>query len=117
MSNKISLDFDGVLSEEEGIFYAKNLLSLGHELWVVTSRYGPIESSYNDKLKRVCNNLDIPSERVVFTNGESKYAFFEKNNDFFIHIDDDFVDIELIKIYTDVHAILWPDERDLIYQG
>jgi hypothetical protein len=117
MSNKVSFDFDGVLSTDEGIACAMGLIDRGYDVCITTSRYEGLDNHYNQRLRDAIDLLGLDLDKVVFTNGESKFAFFEKNQDFVFHVDDDYVEVELIREYTDVRAIHWPDERHIIQQS
>lgn len=105
---KVSFDFDGTLEREDVQEYAKKLIKLGIEVWVVTTRY---DSNHQHKwtLKfpeeqwaKVCANTDgdpnfglwgvieklgIPRHHVRFTCMEWKYTYL-KGTKFLWHLDD-----------------------------
>lgn len=114
---KCSFDFDCTLDRTPVQNYAKELLSRPEiEVWVVTSRYNDNEKFQkffkttsnvdlsNTDLWYIVNQLNIPKERVHFTNMTDKWHFF-KDKDFLWHLDDDFVEIRNILKHTKTKAI------------
>ena len=101
---KVSFDFDHTLSRKDVQTFAKELVSEGHEVWIVTSRFSDeaakekkwhwIEGQ-NQKLFDVAKDCGIKVENIHFTNMESKSLFLEGKG-FIFHLDDD--DIELMDI-------------------
>jgi hypothetical protein len=101
---KVSFDFDGTLSRKDVQKLAKDLVSEGYEVWIVTSRFSDeaakdkkwhwIEGQ-NQKLFDVAEDCGIKLENIHFTNMESKSLFLEGKG-FIFHLDDD--DIELMDI-------------------
>lgn len=117
MKKKVSFDFDSTLDRKIVQIYAKELLSREDvEVWVVTSRFGDNElfqkffmTSHNVEVSnkdlwKVINTLEIPKERVIFTNMKDKYHFF-KNKNFLWHLDDDFIEVRQILNNTKTIAI------------
>ena len=101
---KVSFDFDHTLSRKDVQTFAKELVSEGHEVWIVTSRFSDeaakekkwhwIEGQ-NQKLFDVAKECGIKKENIQFTCMESK-SYFLSGKEFIFHIDDD--DIELMDI-------------------
>ena len=101
---KVSFDFDHTLSRKDVQVFAKELVSEGHEVWIVTSRFSDeaakekkwhwIEGQ-NQKLFDVAEDCGIKKENIHFTCMESK-SIFLKDKGFIFHLDDD--DIELMDI-------------------
>ena len=83
---KISFDFDGTLTNEEVQDYAKSLINLGHDVWIVTKRF---EDSDNYDLFDLAGYVGIKKENVAFTNGVWKCVYFKEHEDFELHLDDD----------------------------
>jgi hypothetical protein len=105
---KVSFDFDGTLEREDVQEYAKTLIKLGVEVWVVTTRY---DSNHQHKYFRVfpeeqwakvCSHtngdpnfglwgviekLGIPRHHVRFTCMEYKYKYLDGTK-FIWHLDD-----------------------------
>ena len=102
---KVSFDFDHTLSRKDVQSFAKELVSEGHEVWLVTSRFSDeaakekkwhwIEGQ-NQKLFDVAEDCGIKKENIHFTCMESK-SIFLKDKGFIFHLDDD--DIELMDIF------------------
>ena len=102
---KVSFDFDHTLSRKDVQTFAKELVSKGHEVWIVTSRFSDeaakekkwhwIEGQ-NQKLFDVAQDCGIKKENIQFTCMESK-SIFLKDKGFIFHLDDD--DIELMDIF------------------
>jgi len=109
---KISVDFDGTLSEIDVQMYIKSLINLGVEVWIVTARYDH-ESKYSakmiedwgiknlrfehDELFRIADELGIARDHIIFMNMNPKKHFFIDNRDFVFHLDDDSVELITIK--------------------
>jgi len=108
---KISFDFDGTLELQSVQTYAKELIERGVEVWVVTSRFGDDElykrffhtstnvDLTNRDLREVTDRLGIPEERIHFTNMKDKWEFIE-NRGFIWHLDDDWIENEMINSRT-----------------
>jgi hypothetical protein len=101
---KVSFDFDSTLSRKDVQVLAKELVSEGHEVWIVTSRFSDEAArdkkwhwikGQNQKLFDVAKDCGIKVENIHFTNMESKSLFLEGKG-FIFHLDDD--DIELMDI-------------------
>ena len=114
---KVSFDFDDVLSIKYIQNYALELIERGIEVWVITSRFGD-DKKYkkffltttnvkltNKDLMEIINKLKITEERLVFTNMKDKYEYFQKYPDFLWHLDDDWIENDLINKNTKVIGI------------
>lgn len=104
------------------------LISKGVEIWIVTSRWrnkNDYENkfertgrlSFNSDLFEVTDFLEIPRDRILFTNGEEKWKGI-KGKEFLFHIDDDWKESELINKKTESRGIpsrgnpSWRDQAD-----
>lgn len=114
---KVSFDFDGCLSDHFfGVLnlHKKEIQNLLVELvndesfdvYIITRRFGPINCNKGQKNEHevVLNllnelNIQLPEEKIIFTNREYKYSFINKL-DIDIHLDDDNREHELIKKFT-----------------
>lgn len=99
---KVSFDFDNTLSRKDVQRFAKELVSEGVEVWIITSRISDEQSKLeytcnytldrvfksNKKLFRVADNVGIKREHITFCNFAPKIDFI-KNNNFLFHLDDD----------------------------
>jgi hypothetical protein len=101
---KVSFDFDSTLSRKDVQVFAKELVSEGHEVWIVTSRFSDEAGKeknwhwilgQNQRLFDVAEDCGIKVENIHFTCMESKSLFLEGKG-FIFHLDDD--DIELMDI-------------------
>jgi uncharacterized protein YajQ (UPF0234 family) len=101
---KISFDYDCTLSEPFIQKIAEVFIKSGCDVWVLTSRKddtiienGKIigHSGFNMDLRRTIERLGIPFEKVIFTDGDYKHRYFFEN-EFDIHFDDAFDEIENI---------------------
>lgn len=104
---KISFDFDSTLDKKYIQEYAKLLINKGYDIWIVTSRNSNEKmdnNSYNEDLFKVADSVGIKKENIIFTCMEDKYKFF-KNKDFLIHLDDDWIELNLINKYTKTRGI------------
>lgn len=89
---RVSFDFDGTLSTYAGRQYAKKLRKEGFDVWVVTAR----SHSHHEDLEKELEEIGIPSLTVVYTAMEDKVDYFKKHDNFIFHLDDDFIECELI---------------------
>lgn len=108
---RCSFDFDGTLELQIVQNYAKELIERGVEVWVVTSRFGDDElykkfyqtttnvDLTNSDLRQITDPLGIPEERIHFTNMRDKWEFIE-NRGFSWHLDDDWIENEMINART-----------------
>lgn len=105
---KISFDFDATLSREGIQRIAKFVIKKGFDTWIVTSRYNP-NNPYNKQtsqdLFKIAENVGISKKNIIFTNQQPKYIYLQENN-FLCHLDDDIEEINLIKKFTKIKAIL-----------
>lgn len=113
----VSFDFDGTLNDHFSGQHNPNkkeiqnlLVQLSHDenfsVYIITRRYGPEHSEkglgkeHEGIFKLLAElNLQLPEEKVIFTNREMKY-YTIVNLGIDIHIDDDFRDRELINKFT-----------------
>jgi len=114
---KVSFDFDGTLERESVQRYAKELIDRGHEVWIVTSRFGDDEryktffmtttpvGLTNADLFDIAAKLGIPRERVHFTDMDDKWPFMKFSQEFLWHLDDDWIENKNILKYTKTKAI------------
>jgi len=100
---RISFDFDGTLSRDNVFEMAQKCITSGIEVWIVTSRctennYRLLNLYYNNHdLFHYAEKLNIPRERIVFTNLTPKWKFFANTNiDFLAHLDDDWSELLVI---------------------
>jgi hypothetical protein len=117
---KVSFDFDSTLSRDDVQEFASELIDLGFDVWVVTSRFDDkianeknwwwIEKN-NKELYDVCEKLNIPKENIVFTEMVDKINFL-KDKGFLFHLDDDELEIELIKESGDSCKGIWVELKD-----
>lgn len=117
---KISFDFDNTLSKLKLQNICHRLINKNHDVWIVTSRcnevYG-IKYDNND-LFNIAYQLNIPNEKIHFTNACNKDLFLI-NNRFDIHLDDDRFEIDLLKnsdvIGINVTESFWIDKlREIV---
>lgn len=113
----VSFDFDGTLSREFVQSYAKQLITEGHDVWIVTSRFGDDEkykrffltsagvNLTNSDLFEVADKLGIKRDHIVFTDMQEKWIYFENHPEFVWHLDDDWVENRQILNNTKVKAI------------
>lgn len=99
---KVSFDFDGTLEFQDVQNYAKELIDLGYEVWVVTTRWDenhkhkyPLNATLDD-LWEVVDRIGIPRHRVRFTCMEWKYTYL-KGTSFVWHLDDNDAEFKYAK--------------------
>lgn len=121
---KVSFDFDKTLSKPEVQKFAKELVSKGHDVWIVTSRCSgdsdnPIAKMNSFRLNRmnevlfyIAKEVGIPENRIVFTCFDPK-ANYLKGRGFSFHLDDDEIELEDIEnsgdpcVAVDVNLQSW----------
>lgn len=104
---KVSFDFDSTLSEQKVQEYAKELISRGFEVWIVTSRMGfgkEPKVGWNDDLFLVAESVGIKKENIHFCCMADKSEFLNGKG-FIFHIDDDNIELSFVKTDTDVTPI------------
>jgi hypothetical protein len=104
---KISFDFDQTLSRWDVQTFAKELIERGFDVWIVTSRLecSKTHEFDNQDIFQVVCRLSIPREKIVFTNFNGKETFFQNNQDFVFHLDDDPQELLFINSTTNVKVI------------
>ena len=116
---KISFDFDSTLSREDVQEFASELINLGFDVWVVTSRFSDEigeknnwhwTKKNNQELYDICNKLNIPRENIIFTNMVDKIEFL-KDKGFLFHVDDDELELEFIEESGDSCKGVWVELR------
>lgn len=102
--HKVSFDFDSTLSRKDVQSFAKELITLGHDVWIVTSRCATepaLERGWhwverqNQELYDVAEEVGIPKDKIVFTEHVDKIKYLQ-GKDFTFHLDDD--EFELMAI-------------------
>lgn len=102
----VSFDFDGTLSKNAVQDFARYCMDQGLTPWIVTSRSREgMHESYNLELFKIGQELGIPTERTIFTNGGLKKDYFKHYPDFIFHLDDDWIELHEITQHTEVKAI------------
>jgi len=102
MNKRVSFDFDDTLTREDVQEYAKELISKGVEVFVVTKRYDELhkhlwaDNPTNDDLWEVTNRLGIPERNVIFTNVQPKSKVLLGSNVLW-HLDD------TVEVLHDIH--------------
>ena len=106
---KVTFDFDGTLSNPEVQEFAKNLVNIGLDVWIITARVDneiAIENGWhwivrqNKRVFEISEKCGIKSENIIFTSMYDKIEFIE-GNEFIFHLDDDNYEIELINNNSD----------------
>jgi FMN phosphatase YigB (HAD superfamily) len=90
----VSFDFDGTLSRSEIQKIAKEIKALGHRTCIITNRYA---ASNNDIVYRVAKEVGIKDHHVWFCDMLGKNRFIRPAMMIDVHIDDDFIERELIE--------------------
>lgn len=103
LKDRVSFDFDGVLSTNEGQSLARAEIKRGNTVFIVTKRSAYSRSS---EVFAVADCLGIPRENIHFTDTAWKW---KKLNDLMIdsHYDDQEEEIMRMKKYTNITAKLF----------
>lgn len=99
---KISIDFDGTLSTAKGMELARKLIVDGNELYIITRR----RKTFDEPVYNVAQELKIPRNRVIFTNGEMKWKSILKYG-IELHIDNNPDELKLIDENTEAETQLF----------
>lgn len=103
VSQKISFDFDGTLTEQAMRTLATNLLKGGVQVFIITSRWSDCMKDVYELGER----LKIKKENIFATNCKDKADFILENNlEIDIHFDDDFFEIDSINRKTKTMGVL-----------
>lgn len=98
----ISFDYDQTLSRPEIQELAKELKSLGHRILIITNR----ESRKNNSdLYEVASKLGIKDHHIWFCEMLGKDRFIRPGMQIDYHIDDDFIERDLIEMNCDVKCL------------
>jgi len=98
----ISFDFDGVLSTKKGKQWAKDYISKGDKVIIVTAR----QKSDSAEVYKVADELGIKHSDVHFTNGKDKWPLIsELKPD--KHIDNNLEQIQKIREKTNTDGWLF----------
>jgi hypothetical protein len=99
-SNKVSFDFDDTLSTERGQALAKQKLSEGKQVYIITRR----QQSASAEVYKVADELGIAHSKVHFTNGKMKWEEVKRLG-IGTHYDNNQQEIDLINKNTDTKGI------------
>lgn len=88
---KISFDFDGTLARRKVRAIAWLFLKGGHDVFILSSRSA--EDRNVVKVYEAAEFLDLPHDKIIFTDGEPKYRFLES---FDMHFDNNASEVEMI---------------------
>jgi len=106
---KISVDFDSTLSEEDVQDFVKKLLDMGFIVYIITSRvdneYAKLHNWWwiekqNKQLFDIAESLGIDKKNIIFTQLVDKIEYIE-GKDFLLHLDDSDEEINLINESND----------------
>jgi hypothetical protein len=105
---KVAFDYDNTLSNPHVQKYAKKLMDKGIDVWVCTSRYDednkhkyPLNPS-NDDLYMVTDVLEIPREKIIFTNRCMKVNHLDG---FLWHLDDLSIEVDNINVSASISCV------------
>jgi hypothetical protein len=98
---KVAFDFDDTLDQKHVQKFAKELMEQNVDVHVVTNNH---VSHY---VYETTDELKIPKNNVHFLGYTHKYVYFEKNNDYLFHLDNDIQDVLEISDLTKVQGILY----------
>jgi hypothetical protein len=104
----VSFDFDETLTTYSGMTYARELIERGYDVWVCTARFeNPRNIVFGDNsyVYRLCEEIGINKDRIIFMDQVCKYHFFKTHNDFLFHLDNEWEEINMINQEKDVKGI------------
>ena len=98
---RVSVDYDNVLTEDDVQDYVKRISDGGFDVWVVSSREDT--KANRREIYKVSSPLGVMWEHVVLTDG-FKFKAIKKIQPVW-HLDDDWIDLSMIKSKTKTVAI------------
>lgn len=111
---RVAFDYDDTLDNPIVQEYAKSLVQLGLEVWIVTSRMDnktARDYRWNRDIFQTAEKINIHPYNIHFCNMEKKYRFFQRNESFLWHLDNDKEELDTINDETLVVAIDFCDEN------
>ena len=97
---KISLDFDGVLSQLAWQTVAVSFQENDHQVYIVTGRC----REQGARVLDVADQLDIPREQVIFTCNRDKWEAIQAEG-IELHLDNNAEQLALIEELTDAYGL------------
>ena len=97
---KISFDYDGVLTTENGKNLLKQKIKDGYDVYIITARQRSLT------VIRFARENGIPSNHVFFTEGKDKYETIERLG-ITAHYDNNQEQIDKINKFTNTKGILY----------
>ena len=97
---KISFDYDGVLTTENGKQLLKRKISEGFDVYIVTARQRSLT------VINFARENKIPSNRVFFTEGKDKWETLQRLS-ITVHYDNNQEQIDKINKFTNTKGILY----------
>jgi hypothetical protein len=112
---RVSFDFDGTLTENIVQEYAKELVTKGIDVFIVTGRYNELlrvmnGSKTNEDLFALADEIGIEHKHIVFTNRADK-SYTIGGSGLIWHLDDDLNALNDINRYSDVKGV-WIGDSD-----
>lgn len=98
----ISFDYDGTLSRPEIQSIAKELKSKGHRVLIITNR---LSNKSNSDLKKVAKEIGIKEHHIYFCEMLGKDRYIRPSMQIDYHIDDDFIECEMIEAYCETKCL------------
>lgn len=89
----VTFDYDGTLTQEKVQVFAKFLMDIGVDVYVLTYRYNDLhahkwkQNPTNEDMYKVTDAIGIPRHKIMFTNFTDKHHFL-KDTFVALHIDD-----------------------------
>jgi len=97
---KISFDYDGVLTTENGKQLLKRKISEGFDVYIITARQRSLT------VINFARENQIPSNRVFFTEGKDKWETLQRLG-ITVHYDNNQEQIDKINKFTNTKGILY----------
>lgn len=98
----ISFDYDQTLSRPEIQDLAKYLKAHGHRILIITNRES---RGKNSDLKSVAESIGVKDHHIWFCEMMGKDRFIRPGMQIDLHIDDDFIERDLIEEYCEVKCM------------
>ena len=98
----ISFDFDGTLTRPEIQQMAVELKSQGHRTMIITNRYA---RANNDIVYKIAGEVGIRDHHIWFCDMIGKNRFIRPGMKIDVHLDDDFIEREMIEAECGVMTV------------
>lgn len=100
-TEKVSFDYDGVLTKPEGKALIKRKITEGYPVYIITAR----QESNGEAVVNFAREYGVDRDKVYFTNGDDKWKTIKRLG-ISKHYDNNPEQVDKINQFTDCEAVL-----------